>query len=280
MQIVRTKQEMESLVQNLLLKQKSIGFVPTMGYLHEGHLSLISAAKKENNVVICSIFVNPTQFNNPEDYKLYPRNEERDFKMLEENTCDIVFAPGPELVGDIKQVSLNLNGIDTVMEGKFRPGHFQGVINIVSLFFQIVKPTSAYFGQKDFQQLAIVQQLAKANFPSLNIVPIPTKREENGLAMSSRNARLSEEEKIKALQISAALFFIKEASKDIKDCSVLKKTAIEKFFSNGDLELEYLEISNAETLETLVHLSKVKAVVCIAAFCGKVRLIDNIVINY
>lgn len=280
MQVIRSKYEMEALVNNIVLEGKTIGFVPTMGYLHEGHLSLIEAAKKDNDVVICSIFVNPTQFNNPEDYQLYPRNEERDFKMLEGAFCDCVFAPGVELVKDIVDVPLQFNGIDEVMEGKFRPGHFKGVVNIVSLLFQIAQPTRAYFGQKDFQQLAIIQQLAKSNFPKLTIVPIPTLREKSGLAMSSRNARLSEDEKVKALQISAALFFMKEKASEIINCSDLKKLAMEQFFSTSDLELEYLEISDAETLKPLSQINQHKAVICIAAFCGKVRLIDNIIINY
>jgi pantoate--beta-alanine ligase len=280
MQVVRTKKEMESIVKSILLKNKTIGFVPTMGYLHSGHLSLLKAAQKNNDISVCSIFVNPTQFNNSEDFKLYPRNEKQDFELLETNGCDIVFAPEVDLVNDIEDIALDLQGVDNLMEGKFRPGHFKGVVNIVALLFNIVQPNAAYFGEKDFQQLAIVKMLAKAHFSSIEIMPCSTLREESGLAMSSRNARLSEEEKQKALAISKALFYIKEEAKGLKDTKQLKEKAIDLFFKNGELQLEYLEISDADSLQAIEVISTKKAVVCIAAFCGKVRLIDNIVINY
>lgn len=279
MQVVRTKKEMESIVKSILLKNKTIGFVPTMGYLHSGHLSLLKSAQKNNDISVCSIFVNPTQFNNSEDFKLYPRNETQDFELLETNGCDIVFAPDVDLVNDIDEIKLELQGVDNLMEGKFRPGHFKGVVNIVALLFKIVQPTAAYFGEKDFQQLAIVKMLAKAHFPSIQIVPCSTLRETSGLAMSSRNARLSEEEKQKALAISKALFYIKEEVKNTNTTLELKQKAIDLFFKNGEVELEYLEISDVDSLLPIDKIEQ-RAVVCIAAFCGKVRLIDNIIINY
>jgi len=279
MQVVRTKNEMESIVKSMLSKNETIGFVPTMGCLHIGHLSLLRAAQKNNDISVCSIFVNPTQFNNMEDYMLYPRNEKNDFQLLETNGCDIVFAPEADLVNDIEEITLDLRGVDNLMEGKFRPGHFKGVLNIVALLFKIVQPSAAYFGEKDFQQLAIVKMLVKAHFPSIHIVPCSTLREESGLAMSSRNARLSEEEKQKALAISKALFYIRDAAKSTKGTKELKEKAIDLYFKNGELQLEYLEISDVDSLLPLDNIEQ-KAVVCIAAFCGKVRLIDNIVINY
>ena len=271
---------MESIVKSILSKNQTIGFVPTMGYLHSGHLSLLDFAQKNNNFSVCSIFVNPTQFNNPEDFKLYPRDEKRDFELLETKGCDFVFAPGDELVNDIVDIALDLGGVENLMEGKFRPGHFKGVVNIVHLLFSIVQPTKAYFGEKDFQQLAIVKMLAKKYFQQLTIVPCATLREPSGLAMSSRNARLSAEEKEKALAISKALFFLKEEAKTNKIVSELKEKATKLFFRDGALQLEYLEISDTETLQPVQEISTQKVVVCIAAFCGKVRLIDNIIINY
>jgi pantoate--beta-alanine ligase len=279
MQVIRNRQEMESIVKSMLLKGNTIGFVPTMGYLHNGHLSLIEEAKAANDFCVCSIFVNPTQFNNIEDFNLYPRNEKHDFELLETKDCDFVFAPNAELVKDIEVVNLDLQGVENLMEGKFRPGHFTGVVNIVALLFKIVQPTVAYFGEKDFQQLAIVKMLANKHFPKLKIKPCPTLREASGLAMSSRNVRLSEDEKQKALAISKALFFIKDEAIKAKKVAELKEKAIQRFFENSDLQLEYLEISDAESLLPLEIIDK-KAVVCIAAFCGKVRLIDNIIINY
>ncbi len=279
MQVVRTKNEMEIVVKSMLSKNQTIGFVPTMGCLHSGHLSLLKAAQKNNDISVCSIFVNPTQFNNIEDYMLYPRNEKNDLQLLETNGCDIVFAPEADLVNAIEEITLDLLGVDSLMEGKFRPGHFKGVVNIVALLFKIVQPSAAYFGEKDFQQLAIVKMLAKAHFPSVHIALCSTLREESGLAMSSRNARLSAEEKQEALAISKALFYIKDAAKSTKGTKELKEKAIDLYFKNGELQLEYLEISDVDSLlplDTIEHT----AVVCIAAFCGKVRLIDNIVINY
>ncbi len=258
---------------------KRIGFVPTMGFLHEGHLSLIRRAKENNDVVVCSIFVNPTQFNNAEDFELYPRNETADFALLESVKCDIVFAPENDFVNEIMNVNIDLKGIDNLLEGKFRPGHFKGVVNIVSLLFEKVKPNKAYFGQKDFQQLAIVKELAKQKFPEIEIVACATLREQDGLAMSSRNARLSEEQKQLSLNISAALRFIEEKSIQEKEVNTLKKLAIEKFFNSG-LDLEYLEVIDSETLQTIDVISHKTVVVCVAAFAGKVRLIDNIIINY
>ena len=271
---------MEALVGLYKKENKIIGFVPTMGYLHEGHASLIRESVKNNDITICSIFVNPTQFNNPEDFRLYPKDEESDIALLKKNACDVLFIPGAEFVADIVDVSIDMKGVDKVLEGEFRPGHFKGMVNIVSLLFQVVAPGKAYFGQKDFQQLCIVQMLATQKFPGIEIIAAPIIREDSGLAMSSRNARLSSEEKQNALKISQALFSIQKQSALLRNTKTLKTQALKDFFSSGDLKLEYLEIVDTQTLVPVSELlPKVSVVVCIAAFAGKVRLIDNIIIN-
>ena len=271
---------MEDLVRQFKLKNLSIGFVPTMGYLHEGHASLIRQSLSDYQFTICSIFVNPTQFNNPEDFKLYPKDEKRDIQLLQNNGCDALFIPGDEFVNDILDVSIDMKGLDKILEGEFRPGHFKGMVNIVSLLFQVVQPDKAYFGQKDFQQLCIVQMLAAQKFPAIKIVSAPIVREPDGLAMSSRNARLSKEEKQNALKISQALFSIQQHSQNIHDSKTLKEQAIKEFFTSEELRLEYLEIVDVQTLAPVPKLFPGNtAVVCIAAFAGKVRLIDNIIIN-
>ena len=271
---------MEALVRGYKAENKSIGFVPTMGYLHEGHASLIRQSAENNSITICSIFVNPTQFNNPEDFRLYPKNEKGDVELLQTNNCDVLFIPEDDFVNDILDVNIDMKGIDKILEGEFRPGHFKGMVNIVSLLFQIVAPDKAYFGQKDFQQLRIVQMLAAQKFPKIKIIPVSIVRETNGLAMSSRNARLSPEEKQKALNISQALFFIRDQAQRTRDTKILKTEALKHFFSSGDLKLEYLEIVDEQTLVPVSELQlKGSVVVCVAAFAGKVRLIDNIIIN-
>ncbi len=280
MLIVRKRKEMEALVRGYKAENNKIGFVPTMGYLHEGHASLIRQSVANNSITICSIFVNPTQFNNPEDFRLYPKNEKGDVELLQQNKCDVLFIPGDEFVNDILDVMIDMKGADKILEGEFRPGHFKGMVNIVALLFQVVQPHKAYFGQKDFQQLCIVQMLRAQKFPKIEIIPSPTIREESGLAMSSRNARLSKEEKQNALKISQALFSIREHSKQIWSAKTLKDQAIKDFFSSEELKLEYLEIVDAQTLVPVSDLaSGLPIVVCIAAFAGKVRLIDNIIIN-
>jgi len=271
---------MEALVAQYKLAHKSVGFVPTMGYLHEGHASLLRQSALENDVTVCSIFVNPTQFNNPEDFLLYPKDEVNDVLLLKKNGCLVLFAPEDDFVNEIVEVSLDLKGVDKVLEGEFRPGHFRGMVNIVSLLFQIVRPNKAYFGQKDFQQLFIVQKLVAQNFPEIGIVASPTIREESGLAMSSRNARLSAVQREQATKIAKALHLAKSLAKEKRSVSAIKEELRFKFFNNDDLRLEYLEIVDAQTLLPLTDFSfPSRSVVCVAAYAGKVRLIDNMSIN-
>ena len=260
------------------LKRK-IGFVPTMGALHEGHISLVNKAKKENDIVVVSIFVNPTQFNNPEDLKNYPRTPKEDEKMLGENNVDIIFSPLVEEIYNpetIKKNVLELGQIADVMEGVHRPGHFDGVVQIVSKLFEIVKPQKAYFGEKDFQQLAVIRLMVnKIRFP-VEIIACPTVREKSGLAMSSRNLKLSKNGLQDAAEISKTLFYVKENWKKFNPVD-LKERAIEMIESSGKLKVEYVEISEEESLQPAKEWNPNKHIRCFAAvYCEEIRLIDNI----
>jgi pantoate--beta-alanine ligase len=253
-----------------------LGFVPTMGALHSGHLDLVKRASAENSLVVVSIFVNPTQFNNQEDLQKYPRTLENDLKVLEDISNCIVFVP------DVAEIypendsfqGMDLQGMDTILEGKFRPGHFQGVVHVVHNFFRLIQPTRAYFGQKDFQQLAIIKKMTEVfSFP-IQIVACETVRDDSGLAKSSRNMRLSDAEKIDALIIFETLNFMKVNRWNYSSPKELKDAAI-SFFKKGKLELEYLEISESTSLKILEENWSEKTTASIAAYCGEVRLIDN-----
>ena len=253
-----------------------LGFVPTMGALHSGHLDLVKRASAENSLVVVSIFVNPTQFNNQEDLQKYPRTLENDLKVLEDISNCIVFVP------DVAEIypendsfqSMDLQGMDTILEGKFRPGHFQGVVHVVHNFFRLIQPTRAYFGQKDFQQLAIIKKMTEVfGFP-IQIIACETVRDDSGLAKSSRNMRLSDAEKIDALIIFETLNFMKVNRLNYSSPKELKDAAI-SFFKMGKLELEYLEISESASLKILEENWSEKTTASIAAYCGDVRLIDN-----
>ena len=254
---------------------KTIGFVPTMGALHYGHISLVSSAISQCDITVVSIFVNPTQFNNVDDLSNYPRTLEADINLLSEIDCDIVFAPEVEEMYPEKSVTidLDLGNLADVMEGKFRPGHFSGVVNIVSRLFECVKPDKAFFGLKDFQQVSVIRYMTNYFHLPIEIIACPTLREASGLAMSSRNTRLSASQKEDALIISKSLILAKElASKNTPD-SV--KNKITDFFQKGNLVLEYFEIVNPVTLESLEGDWVSGATACIVAYCGEVRLIDN-----
>lgn len=259
-------------------KSDTTGFVPTMGALHQGHLSLVNRACEENDRCIVSIFVNPTQFNQNEDYIKYPRNEEADISMLSNSGAAAVFLPSADEMYSTGQSHLefDLNGLDQVLEGKFRAGHFQGVITIVNKFFNLIQPTKAYFGLKDFQQLVIIKQMAEKLHPDLKIVACPIVREPDGLAMSSRNQRLNTRERQESLILSEALFAIK--NKWRKDCffSIIRDAV--KQLESSAARLEYLEIVDPETLETFGDYPEKESVACIAAWVGEVRLIDNIIL--
>lgn len=280
MEIFETKNDLRKFLQKFVKEKKTIGFVPTMGALHKGHLSLISRAKKENDIVVCSIFVNPIQFNNKEDLKKYPRTLEKDISLLKKQKCDVLFAPQEKEMysqnDSSNTLKINFGKLEKVMEGKFRPGHFRGVAIIVNKLFNLVQPHRAYFGEKDFQQLVIVKKMTKILKHNIEIVSCPTVREKDGLAMSSRNIRLSKQERNIAPFIFKILKETKKRSAKFLPQEI-KKWAEKQFQQNKNFRLEYFEIADAETLQPIKKWNKKKsAVACVAAYLGNVRLIDNI----
>lgn len=271
--IISVQQKIESLKSGT-----TIGFVPTMGALHEGHLSLVEKAKNENDIVVVSIFVNPTQFDNADDLKNYPKTIDKDLSLLKSTNCDIVFTPTPEEIyaNNIQSQSFDFDGLEFQMEGKFREGHFNGVGTIVERLFEIVKPNKAYFGEKDFQQIQIIRKMVeKRNLP-VKIIACPIHREKDGLAMSSRNIRLTKEQRVSAPFIYKTL---KQAKAEFGTKNALEVVKwVENEFKNHPLfNLEYFEIADEDTLlpvETKNSTKKYRAF--IAVFAGKIRLIDNI----
>ena len=285
MQILTTKQELTQLVEACKRQNKTIGLVPTMGALHQGHASLVRRAVSENDVCFVSVFVNPTQFNNKEDLAKYPRNLERDAKLLESLGAHFVFAPTPEEMYTAEEMNstfeYDFEGLDKVMEGKMRPGHFNGVVQIVSRLFYLVKPDKAYFGEKDYQQLAIIHQMVersvlKDTFGNLKIIGCPIVRQDDGLALSSRNERLSEAEKKLATNIYKTLKLSVESAKNASVREVEQQVTDAINAING-LEVEYYEIVDQTTLLPATDFSH--AIGCITVYCGPVRLIDNIKYN-
>lgn len=277
MKIIDTIKDLRLLLDESRAAGKSVGLVPTMGALHAGHASLVERAVKENDVVVVSVFVNPTQFNDKNDLKNYPRTLDADCALLERIGATVAFAPSVEEMypeEDTRQFSFA--PLDTVMEGACRPGHFNGVAQIVSKLFYAVEPDRAYFGEKDFQQLAIIREMVRQLGIELEIVGCPIVREEDGLAMSSRNTLLSEDEHERALTISSTLF----ASVDFAKVNTLAATKafVEDMINDTPgLELEYYQIVDGNTLQEIGEWKDSDYVVgCIALFCGNVRLIDNI----
>lgn len=259
-------------------ENRTIGFVPTMGALHEGHLSLIAKAKASCDVVVCSIFVNPTQFNDPKDLLLYPRTEEADIALLKEAGCDIVFVPAVSAIYPEGQEvqDYNFGTLTSEWEGRFRPGHFNGVITVVKRLFEIVIPHKSFFGKKDFQQFSVIREWVKRFQIEVEIVGCDTVRASSGLALSSRNKRLSDEQIILATAFSKTLLFLQE-NKLTNDVNALLSEAKELFIEKENIELQYFTIANSETLEPLEKLSDAKhQVALIAGFIGGVRLIDEL----
>ena len=282
MQVISTKQEIIRQVEACIRQGKTIGFVPTMGALHAGHAALVQRAVAENDVCVVSVFVNPTQFNNAEDLLKYPRNLAKDAELLESIGVHFVFAPTPEEMYSADEMnstfSFDFCGLDQVMEGKMRPGHFNGVVQVVSRLFDIVRPTRAYFGEKDFQQLAIIQHMVlrsslSERYKDLTIIPCPIVREESGLAMSSRNERLSDEQRTTAVAISQTLFQSVEWAKTMSVAQV-QQQVIDTINAVPGLEVEYYEIVDKTTL--LPTTTFANAIGCVTVYCGPVRLIDNI----
>jgi pantoate--beta-alanine ligase len=261
-------------------QSKTIGFVPTMGALHEGHISLIKASANSCSLTICSIFVNPTQFNNPEDLKRYPRMPEKDAKMLEKEGCDVLFLPSvQEMYPTGGKEEFHFGNQGKVLEGAFRPGHFNGVAQVVKRFFEIIGPAKAFFGSKDYQQVLIVQDLVKQLRMPVEIIACPTKREADGLAMSSRNTLLTADERATASIIPT---LINEAAKiaRVKGVEESKKFVQKQINSKADMKLDYFEICDPESLQSISDLKKnQQAVALIAVYVGKIRLIDNLIFN-
>lgn len=282
MQVITTKSELTRQVAACRRQGKTIGFVPTMGALHDGHASLIQRACSENEVCLVSVFVNPTQFNNVEDLLKYPRNIQKDTELLASLGVHFVFAPTPEEMYNSDEINtpfaFDFNGLDQVMEGKMRPGHFNGVVQVVSRLFDLVQPTRAYFGEKDFQQLAIIRYMVERSamakhYQGVQIIGCPIVREQTGLAMSSRNERLSAEEKQLAIGISQTLIASLEWAKTNSVVQV-QQQVIDTINAMAGLQVEYYEIVDKTTLQPTNHFEN--AIGCATVYCGPVRLIDNI----
>jgi pantoate--beta-alanine ligase len=279
MKLLSTHKELHNHLSPLRNKGDLIGFVPTMGALHEGHLSLIREAKKGNDIVVCSIFVNPIQFNNAEDLKKYPRQMESDIEKLESVDCDVLFTPSEqEMYPEPPSEKYDFGLLETVMEGKHRPGHFNGVGIVVKRLFEKVNPHKAYFGQKDFQQLAIIRKLTKDLELPIEIISCPIVREPGGLAMSSRNQLLSDNGKKHAEILYTTLINAKKHSGHVAMKDIILRT-VNQFNKEADVKLEYFEIVDMDTLLAVDNWGQSKRIVaCIAAYVENVRLIDNIIL--
>ncbi len=256
---------------------KTIGFVPTMGALHKGHLELMKRAKQENDFLVVSIFVNPIQFNNPEDLKKYPRDVNKDKELLENIGCDVLFAPTvEEMYPEKANKKYDFGSLETVMEGASRPGHFNGVAIVVSKLFEIVQPHKAYFGEKDYQQLAIIKKLVETEQIPVEIIPCPIVREADGLAMSSRNERLTDEERAAALYIYQTLKFAKKGSDTICP-GPLRQMVVNMFKAREEFDLEYFELADDKNLQPINSWSSASGILAfVVVKLGNVRLIDNI----
>ncbi|CAG5007010.1 Pantothenate synthetase [Dyadobacter sp. CECT 9275] len=279
MEVFTSVVSLRSYLQSQRALHHSIGLVPTMGALHEGHVSLIQTAVSENDIVVCSIFVNPVQFNNPDDLAKYPRTEEADLKILEQAGCSAAFVPSvTEMYPSTPKTTFNFGPVETVMEGKSRPGHFSGVGIVVARLFHIAQPDHAYFGQKDLQQVSVIRQLVTDLAFPVQLVVCPTVRETDGLAMSSRNRRLNEKQRHLAPKIYEALNRAKEQLQEGISTEEVSRNVADFFAGFPDFHLDYFEVSDAVSLQTIKTVDKKnKTALCIAIYLGEVRLIDNVV---
>jgi pantoate--beta-alanine ligase len=280
MKIFNNIADLQSEIRNHKANGNTIGFVPTMGALHRGHISLVDASKAACDITVVSIFVNPTQFNKRSDFEHYPITLKKDIKQLTEAGCDILFNPDEKEMYPVPDNrTFEFDGIDQVMEGHFRPGHFNGVAQIVSKLFDAVTPDQAFFGQKDFQQLAIIKHLVKSEAYTIKVNGTPIVREEDGLAMSSRNVRLSPVERAKSVRISQVLFEVKQKVWNTPVEEIIEW--VESQFKNDpDFKFEYFDIVNAGTLQSINSWNEGEEMnACIAVFVGNVRLIDNIFLS-
>ena len=277
MEVIRTVSELKQRVAAHRAQGKTIGLVPTMGALHAGHISLMEQARKDNDIVVVSVFVNPTQFNNPEDLRTYPRTEEADCVKMEVANVDIAFIPSVEEVYPEPDTrTFDLGPVAEVMEGPMRPGHFNGVAQIVSKLFYMVEPDRAYFGEKDLQQIAVIRRMVEIEGFNIEIIDCPIKREDDGLAMSSRNVRLTPEQRQIAPSINKALVASLDFAKS-HSVEETKQSVISEINAQPEMEVEYYEIVNAATMQPISNWEDAPvAVGCITVYCGEVRLIDNI----
>jgi len=280
MVIFKNADQVSDFLSGLKKKDKNLGFVPTMGALHKGHVSLIQTSKEENDVTVCSIFINPAQFNNPEDFRRYPVTVEKDIELLIQSGCDVLFLPSVEQVypPGYKKKIYPLGNIETMLEGYYRPGHFQGVCEVMDRLMEIIQPQRLYLGQKDYQQCMVIRKLIELSGKQqqIELVVERTIREEDGLAMSSRNLRLSKEDRAKAPVINKTLSYIKNNLGQIP-LKTLRNTARTRLESEGFI-VDYVEIADAYTLETVRGQSE-KIVALVAASINNVRLIDNMILN-
>lgn len=282
MKIIKSKQEFQKAVNLLHSEHKTIGFVPTMGALHQGHLSLLAAAQQNGQAVVCSIFVNPTQFNDKKDFEKYPITLEEDIAKLLDADCDILFLPEVAEIypnGTDQLEGYELGYIETVLDGASRPGHFQGVAQVVSRLLNAVQPDDVYMGQKDYQQCLVIQKLKDLKNATFNLHFVPTQREPDGLAMSSRNRRLTESQRASAALLYQCLVSI-QAQQGIKSFAIVQKECLDILEHKG-FKPDYVALADAETLEPLSDYDPSKKMIAlIAAFIGEIRLIDNLLLNH
>ncbi|MCR9016155.1 pantoate--beta-alanine ligase [Aquiflexum gelatinilyticum] len=278
MYILGTKEEVNNNLQILRNNNKTIGLVPTMGALHQGHLELVKIAKQYSDIVVVSIFINPTQFNNQEDFEKYPKTLDKDLELLDKSGVDYLFLPETmEIYPSKPMLSIDFGHLDKILEGSFRPGHFNGVGIVVSKLLNIVKPHTAYFGQKDLQQVAIIKRLVQDLSFDVEIQVVATVREKDGVALSSRNLRLDSDSRQAARIISKALFFAKSELLDGRPWLSIRKKINQMFESEPKAKLEYFELVTSDSFYVLEGIGEEKNVsICTAAYFGDVRLIDNI----
>lgn len=279
MQVLKTAAEIQDFTSKQRLNSRIIGFIPTMGALHAGHISLIHASKRENDLTICSVFVNPTQFNEPADFQKYPRQVENDLKKLKDAGCDVAFVPSVNDVYPVPdQTSYDLGVVATVIEGAHRPGHFNGVASVVKRLLELVQPHNAYFGLKDYQQYLVIQKLADAYHLDVNIVGCPILREESGLAMSSRNQLLSEKGKAIAHNLHKSLVLVKDASNHYS-AAELEKIGMSYLESKEGVEPEYFVVVDRNNLGPASNQGSNNRIALLAARVEGVRLIDNMFLS-
>ena len=282
MEIFHETDPLRAFLRQIRSEGKTCGFVPTMGALHAGHVSLLKTSKRENFVTICSIYVNPTQFNNPADLLNYPRTQEQDYELLEKVGCDVLFSPSNEtMYPDKPLIKFDFGHLNAVMEGFYRPGHFSGVALVVAKLLNIVQPDRAYFGQKDWQQLTIIARLVEELMINSEIRAVPTTREPSGLALSSRNKRLKPEEREIATIFYKVLTYAKNAlTVDRVDFSEVARRAREMFAQDDRHRLEYIELVDSKNLKSICSVEEAeRPIICIAGYVGEVRLIDNMFLD-